>query len=123
MTSNHSRLRLIQRSLIPSAVLSTLLLSLCFTHAGPKGVIAVRPLGDRRLTIDGNIADWPLDKFKQAAEQPPFPDGQNAASTSARGDHLVFDKSRIGLFNGTTSEAFSDGDNDFGVSTYFAYDR
>ena len=55
-----------------------------------------RPLGDLRIIIDGNISDWPLDKFKKVAEQPLFPDGQNADSTSAQGDHIVFDRARIG---------------------------
>src|SRR5207249_4184482 len=81
----------------------------CFTVpslAGPKGTIHVRPLGDRKLTIDGDISDWPLAQFKKVAEQPVFPAGQNADSTTADGDHLVFDKTRIGLFNGTTTDDF-----------------
>jgi len=90
--------------------------------AGPKGTIHVRPLGDRKLTIDGNISDWPLAQFKKVAEQPVFPAGQNADSTTADGDHLVFDKTRIGLFNGTTMDAFQANDSDFGVTTYFAHD-
>ncbi len=90
--------------------------------AGPKGEITVRRLGDAKISIDGDIKDWPLDKFKAAAQQPLFPEGQNAAATSAKGDHLVFDKKRIGLFNGTTDEAFAANDSDFGVTTYFAYD-
>ena len=90
--------------------------------AGPKGTIHVRPLGDRRLTIDGDISDWPLAQFKKVAEQPLFPDGQTADSTTADGDHLVFDKTRIGLFNGTTVDAFQANDSDFGVTTYFAHD-
>ncbi|MCI0533753.1 MAG: hypothetical protein L0Z50_00850 [Verrucomicrobiales bacterium] len=91
-------------------------------QAGPKGEITVRQLGDTRITIDGDIKDWPLDKFKAVAEQPLFPEGQNAQATSAKGDHLVFAKNRIGLFNGTTEEAFEANDSDFGVTTYFAYD-
>src|SRR5207249_3322198 len=97
----------------------------CFTVpslAGPKGTIHVRPLGDRKLTIDGDISDWPLAQFKKVAEQPVFPAGQNADSTTADGDHLVFDKTRIGLFNGTTTNAFQANDSDFGVTTYFAHD-
>jgi hypothetical protein len=90
--------------------------------AGPKGEITVRQLGDAKITIDGDIKDWPLEKFKAVAQQPLFPNGQNAQSTSAKGDHLVFDKRRIGLFNGTTDEAFNANDSDFGVTTYFAYD-
>jgi hypothetical protein len=90
--------------------------------AGPKGEITVRQLGDAKITIDGDIKDWPLHKFKAVAQQPLFPEGQNAQTTSAKGDHLVFDKQRIGLFNGTTDEAFQANDSDFGVTTYFAYD-
>ena len=87
-----------------------------------KGTIHVRPLGDRKLTIDGDISDWPLAQFKKVAEQPVFPAGQTADSTTADGDHLVFDKTRIGLFNGTTTDAFQANESDFGVTTYFAYD-
>ena len=76
----------------------------------------------RKLTIDGDISDWPLAQFKKVAEQPVFPAGQNADSTTADGDHLVFDKTRIGLFNGTTTDAFQANDSDFGVTTYFAHD-
>ena len=93
-------------------------------EAGPKGVINVRALGNKRLTIDGNIADWPLSAFTTVAQQPLFPDGQNATSTTANGDYLVFDNKRVGLFNGTLEDGFTaDGINDFGVTTYFAYDR
>ncbi len=106
-----------------AAILATTLA--CFTVpslAGPKGTIHVRPLGDRKVTIDGDISDWPLAQFKKVAEQPVFPAGQNADSTTADGDHLVFDKTRIGLFNGTTTDAFQANDSDFGVTTYFAHD-
>jgi hypothetical protein len=91
-------------------------------HAGPKGTITVRPLGTLQLTIDGDISDWPLAQFKKAAAQPLFPEGQNAGSTTAAGDHLVFDLKRIGLFNSTTDEAFQANDSDFGASMYVAYD-
>ena len=40
-------------------------------------------LGDRKLTIDGDLSDWPLAQFKKVAEQPVFPAGQNADSTTA----------------------------------------
>jgi hypothetical protein len=88
--------------------------------AGPKGVVLVRPLGSAKITLDGNLSDWPLDKFTQVSEQPLFPDGQNRASTTASGDHLVFDAPRVGLFNSTPTDgtAFAD----FGASMYFAYD-
>lgn len=86
--------------------------------AGPKGTIVVRPLGNVKIVIDGSISDWPLDKFTQVAEQPVFPDGQNRESTAAMGDHIVFDKKRIGRFNSTPDDAFPD----FGASMYFAYD-
>src|SRR5690242_11363485 len=69
--------------------------------AGPKGTIIVHPLGNQKIAIDGDVADWPLDKFTAVAEQPVFPDGQNKDTTSASGDHLVFDPTRVGLFNGT----------------------
>jgi hypothetical protein len=90
--------------------------------AGPKGTIVVRPLGDQQVTIDGNIADWPLDKFTQVSEQPLFPEGQNKDQTTAMGDHIVFDRLRVGLFNGTLPEALQANANDFGSSVYFAYD-
>jgi len=115
------------RGLLRKAAIAAILAAAvaCFSVpslAGPKGTIHVRPLGDRKLTIDGDIADWPLAQFKKVAEQPVFPAGRNADSTTADGDHLVFDKTRIGLFNGTTTEAFQANESDFGVTTYFAHD-
>ena len=88
--------------------------------AGPKGMIIVRPLGTVKLTIDGSLSDWPLDKFTMVAQQPAFPMAQTMASTTALGDHIAFDKTRVGLFNGTPTDgtAFPD----FGASMYFAYD-
>jgi hypothetical protein len=86
--------------------------------AGPKGTITVRPLGNLKLTIDGDISDWPLDKFTTVAEQPLFPEGLTRDKTSALGDHIVFDPKRVGLFNNTPPDAFPD----FGSSMYFAYD-
>jgi len=91
-------------------------------YAGSKGEITVRHRGDARITVDGDISDWPLDKFTTVAQQPLFPQGQQADTTLAKGDHLVFDKARIGRFNGTGESAFSAGDSDFGSSIYFAYD-
>jgi hypothetical protein len=88
--------------------------------AGPKGAVTVRPLGTAKITIDGSISDWPLDKFTQASEQPPFPEGQTRDATTAGGDHLVFDTKRVGLFNGTPTDGSAFGD--FGSSLYFAYD-
>ncbi len=100
-------------SLLPTAV-----------EAGPKGTVNVRALGNKSLKMDGNIADWPLSAFTKVAQQPLFPEGQNATSTTANGDHLVFDNKRVGLFNGTAEDGFTaDGINDFGVSTYFAFDH
>jgi len=90
--------------------------------AGPKGEITVRHRGEARITIDGDLSDWPLDKFKAPSQQPVFPEGQNAEMTSAKGDHLIFDKRRVGLFNGTEASAFGPGDSDFGAATYFTYD-
>jgi hypothetical protein len=90
--------------------------------AGPKGTITVRPLGTTKITIDGDFSDWPLDRFRGVAEQPLFPEGQNAATTSAVGDYIIFDKKRVGLFNGTAPEAFQANDSDFGASMYFAHD-
>ena len=100
-------------SLLPTAV-----------EAGPKGTVNVRALGNKSLNMDGNLADWPLSAFTKVAQQPLFPEGQNAASTTANGDHLVFDNKRVGLFNGTAEDGFTaDGINDFGASTYFAFDH
>src|SRR4051794_38831596 len=82
--------------------------------AGPKGAVTVRPLGSAKITIDGSISDWPLDKFTQASEQPPFPEGQTRDATTAGGDHLAFDPKRVGLFNGTPTDGSAFGD--FGSS-------
>src|SRR2546425_243067 len=100
--------------------LTTLLASAAI--AGPKGTIVVRPLGDVKLTIDGDIKDWPLDSYKAVAEQPLFPEGQNKNSSTALGDHVVFDAKRVGFFNDSGPGAFTANDNDFGCSLYFAYD-
>jgi hypothetical protein len=91
--------------------------------AGPKGTITVRPLGNQKITIDGDIADWPLDKFSKVVEQPLFPQGRDGDATSASGDHIVFDMKRIGLFNGTGEDAFQANDSDFGVTTYCTHDN
>lgn len=90
--------------------------------AGPKGIVIARPLGNLKITIDGDISDWPLDKFTMAAQQPLFPMAQTMASTTAMGDHIVFDANRVGLFLSTPAGAFPNGPNAFGASTYFAYD-
>src|SRR5256886_16917358 len=79
-------------------------------------------LGERRGGVVENIAAGPLPYSKKCAKRRLFPAGQNADSTTADGDHLVFDKTRIGLFNGTTTEAFQANESDFGVTTYFAHD-
>jgi hypothetical protein len=90
--------------------------------AGPKGTIIVRPLGDLKITVDGDFKDWPLDKFAKVAEQPLFPEGQNREATNASGDHVVFDVRRVGFFNDTGTGAFTANDSDFGATMYFAYD-
>jgi hypothetical protein len=124
MKPNTSFKRPLQRFLAASLIAASLLLLATGVEAGPKGTVNVRPLGNKRLTIDGNIADWPLSAFTTVSQQPLFPDGQNATSTTANGDHLVFDNKRIGLFNATAEDGFTaDGINDFGATTYFAYDR
>jgi hypothetical protein len=120
---NLSSTRALLRTTLVAAIVATAVA--CFTVpalAGPKGTVHVRPLGDRKLTIDGDISDWPLAQFKKVAQQPVFPAGQTADSTTADGDYLVFDKTRIGLFNGTTTDAFQANESDFGVTTYFAHD-
>jgi hypothetical protein len=101
-----------------SALVAALALLTTPALAGPKGMIVVRPLGNLTINIDGSLSDWPLDKFAKVAEQPVFPQVQEESSTSAMGDHLVFDKTRIGRFNSTPDDAFPD----FGASMYFAYD-
>jgi hypothetical protein len=90
--------------------------------AGPKGTILVRKLGDAKITIDGDLKDWPLDLFTKVAEHPPFPEVQNSTSSAAMGDHIVFDATRIGRFNNTPAGAFVANDNDFGATLYFTYD-
>jgi hypothetical protein len=87
-----------------------------------KGIIIVRHLAGVPITVDGAISDWPLDRFESIAEHPTFPQVQLASTSPALGDHIVFDPERIGLFNGTTSEAFKANASDFGSTIYFAYD-
>ena len=109
---------------ISNLVLAIVAISILFKSdvlAGPKGDIIVRYLGDENITIDGSISDWPLDKFKKVAEQPNFPAAQESDSTDASGDHIVFDRDRIGRFNGTGENAWQANDSDFGSTIYFAY--
>jgi hypothetical protein len=110
------------RLAIAGAALGAVALLAAPAFAGPKGTITVRPLGNAKITIDGDLADWPLANFKKIAEQPPFPEAQNADATSASGDYITFDKTRVGLFNGTGENSFQANDSDFGSSVYFAHD-
>jgi len=97
--------------------------------AGPKGEVICRSLGTINITIDGDISDWPLDVYEQPSEQPLFPGAKDAASTDASGDHLVFDRNRIGFFNGTPDDnpqTFADARNplgDFDSVVYVAWDQ
>ncbi len=92
-------------------------------YAGPKGVIVVRPLAENiSVTIDGQFDDWPLEDFEEPAVQPLFPEGQEAESTDARGDYLIYDPDRVGFFNYDRGAAEDDENLDFEVNTYFAYD-
>ena len=109
-------------ALVASAIAAATTFLTSTATAGPKGVIVIRPLGSAKITVDGDISDWPLDKFTQVAEQPLFPEGQNKDSTVATGDHVVFDAKRVGFFNDTMPGAFTKNVNDFGSSLYFAYD-
>src|SRR5438093_1734999 len=118
MRESRSRIR---PAIAASALGVALTLLTTAAIAGPKGTIVVRPLGNLKLAIDGDFKDWPLDKFTKVAEQPLFPEGQNRDSTTASGDHVVFDVNRVGFFNDTGNGAFKATDNDFGSSLYFAY--
>jgi hypothetical protein len=42
-------------------------------------------------------------------------------TADASGDHIVFDRDRIGRFNGTGANAWQAGDSDFGSTVYFAH--
>src|SRR5438067_1588492 len=99
----HSR-RTVDRLPFRWAIVASALVAatMCLTMpaiAGPKGTIVVRPLGDMKITIDGDLKDWPLDRFVKVAEQPLFPEGQTRDATTAMGDHVVFDVKRVGFFN------------------------
>jgi len=110
------------RVLAASALATAVMLLSAPAMAGPKGTITVRPLGTATITIDGDLADWPLARFAKATEQPAFPEGQNAGTTTGQGDHIVFDAKRVGLFNGTPEDAFTENASDFGSAVYFAHD-
>jgi hypothetical protein len=122
----HTRSSSDRRSFAWALVAGTLATGLTFwatpANAGPKGTIVVRPLGNAKITMDGDFKDWPLDKFTKVAEQPLFPEGQSAVSTNAVGDHVVFDVRRVGFFNDTKQGAFEANDSDFGATLYYAYD-
>jgi len=104
---------------------ATFLLTSPDALAGPKGEVICRNLGSLEITIDGDFSDWPLDQYEQRSEQPVFPGAKNAASTDASGDHIVFAKDRIGLFNDTqdTPWTFSDGIGDFDSVIYVAWNQ
>ncbi len=91
--------------------------------AGPKGTISV-PRISRPITIDGDFSDWPLARYTTMAQQPTFPDAQGIGiPTGANGDHLVWDVTRVGPFNGTDLEIWEpDNASEFGSSIYLAYD-
>jgi hypothetical protein len=105
-------------------ILASVLLSPA-VFAGPKGQVICRNLGNLNITVDGHFSDWPLDSYEQASVQPLFPGAKNAASTNASGDHLVFDRNRIGLFNGTPDHplTFADGMDDLDSVIYFAWNQ
>jgi len=77
-------------------VFGSCVLSWTGAFAGPKGQVICRHLGSNAITVDGDFSDWPLGAFRQPSAQPLFPAGQDAASTDASGDHLVFERDRIG---------------------------
>jgi hypothetical protein len=111
-----------QWALTASALAATLMVLTPPAMAGPKGTITVRPLGTAKITLDGDFSDWPLARFGKPTEQPAFPEGQNAGATTGEGDHIVFDAKRVGLFNGTPEDAFTENESDFGATVYFAHD-
>jgi hypothetical protein len=105
--------------------IGTGLLTSATAMAGPKGEFICRNLGSLEITIDGDFSEWPLDQYLQRSEQPVFPGAKTAASTDASGDHIVFAKDRIGLFNDTqnTPSTFSDGIGDFDSVIYVAWNQ
>ena len=104
-----------------AAVVSMLISPAVF--AAPKGRVVCRSLGNIDITVDGDFSDWPLSSYDQPSVQPLFPGAKNAASTNANGDHIVFARDRIGLFNGTPDHplTFVDGLEDFDSVIYFAW--
>jgi len=93
--------------------------------AGPKGRVLCRSLGNLTIAVDGDFSDWPLGSYEQPSVQPLFPGAKNSASTNASGDHIVFERDRIGLFNGTPDHplTFADGSDDFDSVIYFAWNQ
>jgi hypothetical protein len=88
---------------------------------GPRGNIEVRPFAG--ITVDGDLADWPLDQFTTAAVMPA--DVLTSITVDSDGDHLIFDKSLVGHFNGTnTATGFindaTDG-SDMSSEVYMVY--
>ena len=104
-------------------VVSASLLISSAAFAGPKGKVTCRHLGSVEITVDGDFSDWPLGAYEQRAEQSVFPGARDVAETDASGDHIVFDKERIGLFNGTPNNplTFADGPEDFDSVVYVAW--
>ena len=104
--SNRSR-RPVRWAVTTGALVATMAWLAVPAVAGPKGTILVRKLGNAKITVDGDLKDWPLDQFTRVAEQPLFPQAQNSTSTTAMGDVVVFDVNRVGLFNDTGAGAFA----------------
>ena len=66
---------------------------------GPRGNVEVRPWG--KITVDGDLSDWPLDQFDTPAVMPA--DVLTSITVASDGDHIIFDKSLVGHFNGTST--------------------
>ena len=92
---------------------------------GPRGDLTIPQWTGAPITIDGDASDWPLSSFTSPAELPDYP-GAVGAVAGVDGDHLVFNKAKIGHFNGTsTATGFindaTDG-SDMASVVYMMYD-
>ena len=112
------------RSGIFYLILFILPLTAASVSAGPKGTIVAQFFPAGTINVDGDFSDWPLDSFQQVSRQPLFPAARDSASTDAFGDHIIFEKDRVGFFNGSNASLIGNtGLADFGAANYFAYDE
>lgn len=100
---------------------------------GLQGRVQVPQVADGSITIDGDPSDWLLGNYTTVAEQPEFPDGQdaylNGEDSDTLGDHLVFNRDQVMFFGNGSGDcgggnmcAIDNNPGDFESTIYMAWD-